>query len=142
MPQDTEDWCKIWTRTNLLFQNWQEFDEFWSEHPKVCKICTLIGPFCAKYIIFDPKNYSGVIFHDTEESCKIWSKTSLWFGKWDENSGQFLPEHSKILKICTLMSYFWPKYKMFELKTYRGVMFDGTEYWFKIWKKTDLCFQK
>ena len=31
---------------------------------------------------------------------------------------------------------------MFELKKYRGVMFDGTEDWCKIWRKTDLCFQK
>ena len=30
---------------------------------------------------------------------------------------------------------------MFELKKYREVMFDGTEDWSKIWKKTDLCFQ-
>ena len=22
------------------------------------------------------------------------------------------------------------------------VMFDGTEYWYNIWRKTDLCFQK
>ena len=26
-------------------------------------------------------------------------------------------------------------------KKYRRVMFDGTEDWFKIWRKTDLCFQ-
>ena len=32
--------------------------------------CTLIGPFCAKYIIFYLKKYRGGIFHDTEESCK------------------------------------------------------------------------
>ena len=25
---------------------------------------------------------------------------------------------------------------------YRGVMFDSTEYWCKIWRETDLCFQK
>ena len=31
---------------------------------------------------------------------------------------------------------------MFELKKYRGVMFDGTEDWCKIWRKTDLCFLK
>ena len=31
---------------------------------------------------------------------------------------------------------------MFELKKYRGVMFDITEYWCKIWSKTDLCFKK
>ena len=50
-------------------------------------------------------------------------------------------KHSKISKTCTLMGCFWPKY-MFELKKYRGVMFDGTEDWFKIWRKTDLWFQK
>ena len=37
---------------------------------------------------------------------------------------------------------FWPKYIMFELKKYSGVMFNGTEYWCKIWRKTDLYFQK
>ena len=31
----------------------------------------MIGPFCAKYTTFDLKKYWGVIFHDTEESCKI-----------------------------------------------------------------------
>ena len=30
---------------------------------------------------------------------------------------------------------------MFELNKYRGVTFDGTEYWWKIWRKNDLCFQ-
>ena len=38
---------------------------------QVSKICTLIGPFRAKYITFDLKGYRGVIFHDTEESCKV-----------------------------------------------------------------------
>ena len=52
------------------------------------------------------------------------------------------PEHSEISKICTLMGCFWPKYIMFELKKYRGVMFDGTEDWCKIWRKTDLYFLK
>ena len=58
---DTEEWFKIWRNTNLLFQKWQEFVEFWSEHSKVSKICTLIGPFRAKYITFDLKKYRGVI---------------------------------------------------------------------------------
>ena len=53
MSHDTEDWSKIWRKTNLFFQNWQDFGEFWSAHSKVSKICTLIGPFRAKYIIFD-----------------------------------------------------------------------------------------
>ena len=35
------------------------------------------------------------------------------------------------------MGCFWPKY-MFELKKYKGVMFDDTKYWCKVWRKTDL----
>ena len=34
------------------------------------------------------------------------------------------------------------KYIMFELSNYRGVMFADTQDWCKIWRKTDLCFQK
>ena len=37
----------------LLFQNWQELGEFWSEHSKVSKGYTLIGPFREKYVTVD-----------------------------------------------------------------------------------------
>ena len=47
-----------------------------------------------------------------------------------------------IIKICILMGSFWTNYIMFELKTYRGVMFHGTEEWHKIWRKTDMWFGK
>ena len=51
-------------------------------------------------------------------------------------------EHLKISNICPLMGCLWPKYIMFELTKYIGVMFDGIEDWCKIWRKTDLYFQK
>ena len=35
---------KISKKTALLFQKWQKFGEFWSEHSKVSKICTLMVP--------------------------------------------------------------------------------------------------
>ena len=31
---------------------------------------------------------------------------------------------------------------MFELTKYRGVLFDGTEDWCKMWRQTDYYFQK
>ena len=34
---------------------------------------------------------------------------------------------TQVSKICTLMGSFWTKYIMFELKGYKGVMFDDTE---------------
>ena len=40
------------------------------------------------------------------------------------------------------MGCFWPKYLMSELRKNREVVFDGTQDWYKVWRKTDLCFQK
>ena len=31
MSPDTEEWWKIWRKTDFLFQKWQEFGEFWSK---------------------------------------------------------------------------------------------------------------
>ena len=87
------------------------------------------------------KIYRGVICHDNEESCKIWRGIDLPVQNWHEKFDEFWPEHSKVSKICTLMDCFWPKYIIFELNKYR-VMFDGSEYWCKIWKKNDMCFLK
>ena len=96
VSHDTEDWCKIWRKTDLLFQNWQEFGEFLSEHSKVSKICTLIGSLHEKYVMFDLKKYRGVIFHSTRQWCKTWRKTDLWFGKQHAEFGKFSPEHLKV----------------------------------------------
>ena len=53
---DNEKWCKIWRGIDLPVQNWhEEFAEFWPEHSKISKICTLMGFFWTKYIIFEPK---------------------------------------------------------------------------------------
>ena len=43
MSHDPEDWCKFWKKDNLLFQKWQEFGEFLSEHSQVTKIWILIS---------------------------------------------------------------------------------------------------
>ena len=56
ISHDIEEWCKIWRKIDLLFKKWQEFGELWSEHSKVSKICSLIGPFGAKYLTFDLKS--------------------------------------------------------------------------------------
>ena len=64
------------------------------------------------------------------------------FQNWHKEFNEFWLKHLKVSKMYTLMGCFWPKYINFELRTYRGVMFGGTEEWYKIWRKTDLCFQK
>ena len=52
--------------------------------------------YCTKYVKFDLKKYRGVIFHDTEEWCKIWRKTDMLFGKSNEEDGKFSPEYLKV----------------------------------------------
>ena len=72
-------------RNQLSFQNYhEEFDKFWPEH---------------SYILFELKKYRGVIFHGTEEWCKIRRKTDLWFEKWHEKFGKFSPERLKVSKL-------------------------------------------
>ena len=55
----TRIWCEFWlicTKKSEIFALW-------------------LIPFLAKYTTLDLKKYKGVIFHDIEESCKIWRKT-------------------------------------------------------------------
>ena len=42
-------------KKQFVIKKLQEFGAFWSKHSKVLVICTLIGPFCGKYITFDLK---------------------------------------------------------------------------------------
>ena len=99
MSHTPEDRCKIWRKTDLLFQKWQEFGEIWPEHSKVSKIWNFICSYCAKYLVFKLKKYRGVTLHDTEDWCKFWRKTDLWFGKWHKECGKFSPEHLKVSKV-------------------------------------------
>ena len=78
--------------------------------------------------------------NDNKEWCKIWKGIDLPVQNWHEKFDKVWTEDSKIWKICILLGYFWPKSVMFELRKYRGVMFDGTPDWYKVWRKTDLCF--
>ena len=56
MCYDNEEWCKIWKGIDLSVQNWhEESNKFWPEHSKISKICTLMGCFWPKYIMFELK---------------------------------------------------------------------------------------
>ena len=87
--------------------------------------------------MYELKIYRGVICHDNEEWCKIGRGIDLLFQNWDEDFDKFWLGHSKISNIYTLTGCLWPKYMMFDLTKYRGVMFGSTEYWCKIWRNTD-----
>ena len=69
------------------------------------------------------------------------AKIELPVQNWHEEFDEFWSKHLQISRICTLLDCLWTMYIMLELKKYRGIMFNGTEDWFKIWRKTDLYFK-
>ena len=76
---------------------------------------------------YDMRNL--VSFHPTTQ--KWFHKNFTLMGSWMRNLASLDPT-LKSLKICTLMGSFRPKYKMFELKMYRGVMCYYTKDRFKL----------
>ena len=137
-----EEWCKIWRKTDLWFGKWhKEFGKFSPEHFKVSNLGQWGDSFIQSKQCMSLK-FTEELCHDNEEWCKIWRGIDLSFQNWHEEFDKFWPNHSKFSKICTLVGSFWTKYIIFELKKYREVLFDGTEDWCKIWRKTDLYFLK
>ena len=129
--------AKFQEKPKLLFQKLQEFDEFWSEHSEISKICNFIGPFCAKHITFDLKKYRGIIFHGTidlkKDWCVVWK---MAWGIW-----QFFKRTLESVQIGTFIGSFYPKLKMNEIKNYKGVMCYDKNKWRNIWKGIDLSVQ-
>ena len=139
---DTEGWCKIWRKIDLWIAKltwgiWQILT--WAlESLKKFHFNVLL---LSKVYIVWAKKYRGVIFHETEEGYKIWRGIDLSFQNWHKEFDKIWPEHSKVSKIFILMSSFWAKYILFELKKYRGVFLHETRMGYKIWRVINLLFQ-
>ena len=79
---------------------------------------TLMSYFCRKYLRFELKKHSGVIFHDTEQWCKIWINPIIVVSKMAWGIGWIFIRAPKSLKNCTLTGSFCPKH-MFQLENFR-----------------------
>ena len=123
MSHDIEEWCNIWRKTDLLLQKWPEFGEFWPEHSKASKICTVIGSFCAKGITFDLK------------------KTHLWFEKWHDEFCQFSPEHLKVSKLGLWWDPFVQSRKCMSWKFTEELSVMTLKNYEKCLKKLTCCFK-
>ena len=92
---------------------------------------------CKVYKVW-PKVYRRVIFHENEVSGELSFMTltknrlmvskMIWWIWW------IFTRTLRNLKIFTFIGYFCPKYIMFELKKYRGVVFYDNEEGCKIWR--------
>ena len=122
MCHDNEEWCKNWRGIDLSVQNWyEEFDEFWPEHSKISKICTLMGFFSTKYIMFELKKSIGELcLMELNTDATFEGKLTCAFKHDIRNLAHFHQSMFGSLKIGTLMASFCLKLKVYELKIYRG----------------------
>ena len=98
-------------------------------------------------------NYKSVFFKTLHHSSVSWEITLLYFFSWNCTwFGQKEPikvQHFRLSftqasfhQIFTLKGSFCWRYIKFQLKNYRGVISHDPKEWCKIWRKTDLLFQK
>ena len=68
------------------------------------KICTVICPFCEKYITFDQKKYKEVIFDDTKSHAKYEEKQACGLENDTRNLANF--HQSKVSKLVLSWDHF------------------------------------
>ena len=116
MCDDTDNWCKIWKKTDPHFQKWHdEFSRFSSEHVRKFKNCDFDG-------ILLPKVENARALN-LQRSFVSWKWRMIWILKrnWPISSKLtriwwIVTRGLKTSKRCSLMGCFWPKYIIFVLK--------------------------
>ena len=109
-------------------------------HPTTWKSknVTSMGYFYPKYMTFQLKKYTGVIFQDTEQWFKIWVNPDLVVSKmtW----GEFSLEHSKSWKIVHWWALSWAlsvgKFQRNSMSWHWRVMQNLKGNWHVAWKIT------
>ena len=140
----TAYWCKIWRKTDFWFQKlYEEFGKFSPEHLKVSKFGLLWNSFKCKVDNVWAQNLPGSYLSWQWKKMQSWKRNWLvvskltwgfwWILTWAlENLNNLHCNGLPLTKV----------YNVWHRKAQRGLMFDGTEYWCKIWREADFCFQK
>ena len=140
----TAYWCKIWRKTDFWFQKlYEEFGKFSPEHLKVSKFGLLWNSFKCKVDNVWAQNLPGSYLSWQWKKMQSWKRNWLvvskltwgfwWILTWAlENLNNLHFNGLPLTKV----------YNVWHRKAQRGLMFDGTEYWCKIWREADFCFQK
>ena len=99
-------------------------------HPSTqkSKNSTSMGYFCLKYVRFELKKYKWVIFHVTEQWCKIWINPDLVVSKMAWRIGWTFIGAPKSLKIVHWRALFVHiLHMLFQLENFRGIMCHDTK---------------
>ena len=78
-------------------------------------------------MMFRSEKYTGVIFHDTGQWCKIWKTLTLWFQKWHEELGELSSsDHPTVWKLY-IEGLFLSKAYTASAENFRGIICHDTE---------------
>ena len=137
-----QEWCKIWRKTDLLLRKLHEkFDKFSPEHSKFSKLELWWDTFAQTRKCMTLKFIEELRVMTMKNDTKIEEELTCHFKIDMRNFANFDPNTRKS-KTFVLIGSLWPKYILFELQKYRGVIFYDTEEMCKFWRKTDLWFEK
>ena len=88
MSHDIEEWCKIWRKTDLLFQKWHQFGEFWPEHLKFTKFLLWLF-FCGRYVTCYQKSTEELSFTLLKSDAKFEEKLTCGLENDERNMTNF-----------------------------------------------------
>ena len=130
-----EELCKVWRGIDLSVQNWpEEFDKFWPKHSKISRKCTFNRLLLIKVnTISAKKSIEELFLTALNIDSKFDRKTTCAFKNGTRNLANFDQSLFGSLKIGALIRSFYPKYKIYELRIYRGVLRHEKEEWSKLW---------
>ena len=83
----------------------------------------------------------AIIYHDSDEWCKVWRKTGSWLQKWHYKFGNFNTSYGKS-EILVFDVLFLSIAIKFYLKKCSRVISNDNEEWSKLWRKTHFLFEK
>ena len=123
-------WSKIYTKQTPDFKNHMRNLDNFRQAVESAKSWNSMGYICLKTTFLHLKHYLQIYL--------TLLSTDLWFGKWHEEYGKFFPEHSRL-------GFWWDPLiqtsKSMSLKS-RGVICHHNEELSKIWRRTELSFQR
>ena len=113
--------------------------EIWQIFSRAIKIGILMWSFNPNLKKYELQIHRGVIYHDNEELCKIWTGTDLSFQSWHEEFDEFWLEHLKVSKVFILMGC--KVYIVWAKKVQRSYLSWNWRRIQKLWEKSTCRFK-
>ena len=139
---DTEEPCKLCAKTEYCSPKKPSkiIDQFLSSDRKVPKFQIWFHCFAWKVNYLNQTTFTGVLFCDTEEACKLWAKTEFCFPNQHNKNCSISFQQAKRVQISYFIAFLCQKGKLLVPKIFARILFRDTEAPCTIWTKTRCCF--